>query len=513
MKLQGSKLIVRNTGILYAKTFITMGISLVSTRLILSTLGATDFGIFSLVGGIIAMLTFLNSSMAQVTQRFLNYNLGKGNQRRLSQIFNASVVLHLAIGFLVVIIIELFGLWAFDFMLKIPMDRLFAAKMVFHFIVISTFFSIISVPYDAIINAHEHMLFDSVVGIFQSLGILSIALSLPYALASDKLIQYGFLMALLTLILLIVRRVYCRINYAESKINFKMYYKKSTVHEMIRYAKFTFLTAISSMVGFYGIPIIINSFFGAKLNASYGIAGQINGQISVFSATMMKALNPQITKSEGSANRERMLKLTMIGSKMGFILLGIFAIPFILEAPFVLKIWLKNPPEYAVNFCRMALIVSMISQLSMPFASAINAVGNIKAISIFSSVVFIAVLPAIYIVYCLNTNPSSFYAVLILSELILLLMRINFAKKIAQLKTGDILSNVFKPVLKILFFVLLFTVPIPFLFEEGFVRLGATCLVSTTMFCTITFFYGLSMEEKNNVTQLLAKAKGMLSKG
>ena len=291
-----------------------MGISLVSTRLILNVLGVSDFGIYSLVSSMIAMLTFLNNSMTSATQRVLNIKLGSGSQKSVLEVFNASVFLHLIIGFLVVVIIEFAGLYAFNSFLNIPQERLFAAKIVFQFAVMSTFFSIISVPYDAMINAHEHMLFDSIVGILQAICVLAIAITIIH-FGIDKLILYGALTALLMFFILVVKRVYCRIQYQESKIDFKKYLCKNTILEMLHYAKFTFISAFSSMVGFYGIPIVINSFFLPAVNAAYGISGQINGQISVFSATMMRALNPQVTKSEGANDRQRMINLNLRQNK------------------------------------------------------------------------------------------------------------------------------------------------------------------------------------------------------
>ena len=487
-----------------------MGISLFSTRLILNALGATDFGIFSLVSSMIAMLTFLNNSMTQATQRFLNIKLGSGDEVSVFQVFNASVFLHLIIGVVVVIIIEAAGLYAFNSFLNIPYERLFAAKMVFHFAVISTFFSIISVPYDAIINANEHMLFDSVVGIVQALCILAIAISIMH-FGADKLIFYGALTALLMFFVLVVKRVYCRLQYQESKVEFKKYLFKKTVFEMLHYAKFTFISAVSSMIGFYGIPIIINSFFLPQVNAAYGISGQINGQISVFSSTMMRALNPQVTKSEGANNRQRMINLTFIGSKFGVLLLAVFAIPFIIEAPYILTIWLKNPPQYSVIFCQSILVVSLISQLSLPLLNSINAVGKIKEISILSSIVYISVIPLLIMIYYFNGKPYYLYFLLIGSELILLTLRLYFSIKLANLRIKMFLSNVIRPLLIVLLLVLIFTIPVIFIMENGVIRLFIVLSISTLTFFITTFFCALSKEEKLGVIMLIDKVKTKIS--
>lgn len=502
--MKGSKLIIKNTGILYVKTFITMGIALYSTRVILNALGATDYGLFSLIAGVIAMLTFLNNSLSGATQRYLEYNLGGGQHKKLIEVFNTSVFLHLLVGVLVVLIIEGVGYFAFEKVLTIPIDRIYAAKTIFQFMVISTFFTIISVPYDAIINAHEHMLFDSIVSIIQSLGILFIAIFIQNV-TSDKLIWYGFLMASLIFLLLLIRRIYCRILYDESKVHFKKYLKKATIKEMITYASWSFFGAITSMIGAYGMVIVLNSFFGAKVNASYGIAAQLNGQISVFAGTMMKALNPQIVKSEGNGERNRMIQLSLIGSKISFFLLAFFAIPFILEAPYVLKIWLINPPEYTIIFSRLVLIVAMFSQLSIPIGNMVNAVGNIKQISVFTSLVFVMVLPITIIAFKLGLPPFYVYIIQIISEILLLVIRVHLAHKYAGMLYNRFLILLVKPVLIVTIFTFMISPSLQFILDDGFLRLFLTCFISSLVFLIGLNFWGLSNEERQYIISVFTR--------
>jgi O-antigen/teichoic acid export membrane protein len=496
--MKGSKLIIKNTGILYVKTLITMGIALYSTRVILNSLGAVDYGLFSLIAGVIAMLTFLNNSLSSSTQRFLEFNLGAGQQKKLNEVFNASVFLHLLVGIIIVLLVECVGYFAFEKILTIPVDRMYAARTIFHFMVISTFFTIISVPYDAIINAHEHMLFDSIVGIIQSMGVLFIAIFIQQV-NSDKLIWYGLLMASLIFILLVIRRIYCRILYNESKVNFRLHLHLITVKEMLNYASWTFFGAITSMFSAYGMIIVLNSFFGARVNAAYSIAGQLNGQISVFSATMMKALNPQIVKSEGNGERDRMIKIAMTASKMSFFLLAFFAIPFMFEAPYVLKLWLINPPEYTIVFSRLVLIVAMFSQLSIPIANMVNAGGDIKKISVYSSIIFIMVLPITIIAFKMGLPPFYVYFIQITSEILLLIVRANFANKCVGMEYKGLVSIVLQPVLIVTVIVLVISSFLQYLIDESFLRLLLTCIVSSIAFIISLNFWGLSNEERQFV--------------
>lgn len=223
--------VAKNTGILYARMAITVFISLYVTRLVVAALGTKDFGIFNIVGGAIAMLTFLNVAMASASQRFMSYVHGEGNQIKQKRIFNVSVILHFLIGIAVVLLLEIAGYFFFNGILKIDSERVYAAKLIYQFLIVSTFFTIISVPYDAVINARENMLFVAVTGIIEALLKLAIAFYITFT-NNDKLISYGLLMALLTILLLIIKRIYCHLKYEEVVINIRKYFDKALFKEI-----------------------------------------------------------------------------------------------------------------------------------------------------------------------------------------------------------------------------------------------------------------------------------------
>lgn len=282
--------VVKNTGFLYAKMGITMFISLYTTRLILNSLGAADFGIFNIVGGAIAMLGFLNAAMAGATQRFMSYSEGEGNKKKQKSIFNISILLHFFIALAAGIALLIAGYFFFNGILNIPADRIFAAKVVYGSLIVSTMFTVMSVPYDAVLNAHENMKYYAIVGIIESLLKLSVALIVVYTF-SDKLIVYGVLMACIPLITLTIMRIYCHKHYTECTIAPKKYWDKTMMKEMTSFAGWSFGNSATSMIGNYGLGIVLNMFFGTVLNAAQGIAGQITGQLCVFASNMLKALN------------------------------------------------------------------------------------------------------------------------------------------------------------------------------------------------------------------------------
>ena len=378
---QTANRIVKNTGYLYVRLGLSMFISLWTTRIVLNALGANDFGIYNVVGGAIGMLGFLNASMTAATQRFINYHQGAGNMEKCKEVFNASVLLHFIISVLLVVCLILLGWIFFNIILNIPEDRINAAYVVYGCLIISTAFTVMTVPYDATLNAHENMRYYAIVGVIESLLKLAVAFVVAYVL-TDKLVAYGILMACIPLITLTIMRIYCHQKYEECHVSFNRYLNKDLMKEMSGFAGWNFLTSVSSVFTQYGLGLVLNHFYGALLNAAQSIANQLSGMLMTFSGSMLKAVNPVITKSEGQGDRNAAIQYAMKGSKFSYILLSFFAIPFIVEMPTMLSIWLKNVPEWAVLFCCLQLVRSLIEQLTVGLLSLLRAHGNIKGLSL-----------------------------------------------------------------------------------------------------------------------------------
>jgi len=400
--------VIKNTAILYIKMFVTMFISLYTTRLILNSLGVTDFGIYNVVVGAIAMLTFLNAAMTSATQRFMSFYEGKGDKEKQKIIFNISFVIHIVIAISVGVLLELFSFFLFNGILRIPQSRIDTAKIIYQFMIVSTMFTIMTVPYDAVVNAHENMFYYSIVGILEAVLKLGVAFVVVYTLA-DKLIIYGLLMASITLTVLIVMRIYCHHNYVECYISPRKYFDKKLMKEMVSFAGWNFLSTSSMMIANYGLGIVVNSFFGVVLNSALGIAQQLDAQLKSFSNTMLKALNPIIDKNEGNGNREMMLHYTMIGSKFSFFLFAFFAIPVFIEMPTILRLWLKNIPDWTVLFCRLQLIASLIGQIGVTLPSALGAQGNIKGFSKVTSLLYFSSIITTFLFLKFGLEPYCMY--------------------------------------------------------------------------------------------------------
>lgn len=502
--MQAAHRVAKNTGILYARMAITVFISLYATRLVLAALGVADFGLFNVVGGVIAMLGFLNSSMAAATQRFMSFAQGSGDLEKVKRIFNMSTVLHAGIAVLVVVVLEVAGYFFLNGILNIAPERLEVAKIIYHFMVASTFFTVLSVPYEAVITSHENMLFYAILGIIEALLKLGIALYITYS-ALDHLMAYGFLMAALSIFLLILRRIYCHRYYAECVLNFKKYYEKGLLKEISSFAGWSLLGSASSMLANYGQGIVINVFFGTLVNAAQSVASQVSGQLGVFSVTLSKALNPLIDKSEGAGNRAMMLKATLVGTKISFFLLSFLYIPFLIKMPYILNLWLKDVPAFTVVFCRLLLIRNLIEQLYIPLTNALGAVGNIKKFQMVNSILNLVPIIVSYIFFSLGFPPYTLYIAFMVFSLLMLCNVVYFAKINCDLQVDTFLKNIVFKCFFVFLCALIVSMSPTFIIANEFIQFVTVGVVSVCSYMTFIWLFALSIEEKRLIGNLKSK--------
>lgn len=501
--MQAANKVVLNTGFLYGKMLISMFIALYATRLVLNALGVEDYGIFNLVSGIVAMLSFLNSSMTMSTQRYMSFYLGAGDEQKLKTAFNSAVWLHLIIGIVVVGLLEIAGIYLFGGVLNIPAERLTAAKLIFHFMALSAFFTIISVPYDAIINTHENMFLVAILGILESMVKLAVAISLQYIL-SDKLVLYGAVLALLTVALLVVKRVYCALKYKESKMSIKDFDAK-LLKEMFAYSGWGMVGSSGVIAKTQGVAMILNVFFGTVINAAFAVANQVNAQLSFFAVTMLQSLNPQLVKSEGSGNRERMIMLSMMACKFSFYLMAFFAIPALIEMPFVLKLWLGNIPEHTVIFCRLIIVASLAYQLSAGLQMAVHAVGRIGTYQVIMSILLLLNLPGAYLLLKAGWPPASVLVLSIFIECVITAYRMFAAKRHTGMSVPVFLRRVvLNAMLPVLFATMAALIPY-YLMEEGFARLVCTSMITVITLTLFIRWMGLTPYELDKLEGIIFK--------
>lgn len=494
--------VAKNTGFLYARIVVNIIIALYSTRLILDALGVEDFGIYSLIGGAIALFGFLNSAMAEATQRFMSFAQGEGNFNNQNSIFNVSVVLHLIIAFIVVLLLEVAGYFLFNGILEIPEERMDVAKLVYQFMIVSTFFTILKVPYDAVLTAHENMFLIAVLGIVHAFLKLGIAIYITYT-TFDQLIVYGLLMVVLSVFIIIILYIYCHINYEEVRFNLTKQFDKNLFKEMGSFASWSLLSQAAFIITMQGTSIVLNLFFGVVVNAAQGVSNQVSNQLKGFSNTMLKALNPVIVKKEGEKNREKMLQASMFGNKIAFFVLSFFTVPLLLEMPFVLNLWLKNVPEYAVVFCRLSLISMSIGLLTETFYVAIGAIGKIKQSAIWDSLIFTSVLPVSFLMYKFGASPEAIYINLILMAVGISVARVFFLNRLGGLSVKIFLNNVVARCLGVFILTFLLTSVPSLTITDSIWKLLIVLFTSSISFPIFVYFLGLNKIEKKQIQDVL----------
>lgn len=488
---------------------ITVLISLYTTRVILNALGAADFGLFNVVGGAIAMLTFLNASMAAATQRFMSYAHGEGDPGKQKSIFNVSIVLHAGIAVAVVLLLEGAGLILFHGVFKIAPERVHAARMIYQFAAASTFFTILAVPYEAVITARENMLVFAILGVLEAILKLVVALYIVHW-AGDKLTFYGFWMAAITILLLVLRALYCHARYTECALAPRRHFHGPLFREMTCFAGWSLLGSSSGMIANYGQGIVINTFWGTAVNAAQGISAQVSGQLGAFATTMQKALNPLITKSEGAGNRPQLVRSTMTGSKIGFALLMLFYVPVFLEMPFIFKLWLKEPPEYAVIFCRLLLIRNLVEQLYLTLWSAIAASGKIRSIQIVASVLNILPLFLSYLLFRVGLPPYVLYLAFMGYSIAMFWTALRFASRLCDIPyTGYITGVVLPCVASILLCIGIASAP-TLLYPEGLRRLALCGAASLAAFFPVVWFFILNQSERAAMASFSGAIRGKM---
>lgn len=508
--MKSAQRVAFNTAILYLRMVLTVLISLYSTRLVLNALGVTDFGIFNLVAGVIALLSFLNNAMATSTQRYLSYYQGANDGDKVKVVFRNSLLLHILIGIVLVVLLELAGLVLFDYVLKIKPDRLEAAKSIYHFMSATVFFTIITVPFTASLIAHENMLWVAIVNIFETILKLLIALSLVW-IGNDRLITYGFLTAAISIISFILYATYCWRTYPECTLSISDKLDKPLIKELTSFAGWNLFGSLCYMGRTQGLAIVLNVFYGTIVNAAYGIANQVSSQLNFFSSTLLRAINPQIMKSEGAGDRQRMLRLSMMASKFGFIFLAAFVIPLIFEMDFVLAIWLRSVPAYTVSFCSYMLIYILISQLTIGIQSALQATGKVRSYQVVVGCV-VLLTPVLSCLLLYNGfDPSSVFICNIFIEVLATALRLFFAKRIASLDLLEYYRNVIvRGLVPIIIACVLCWVVSAYVVLSY--RPLITILSSSVAIGLSTYYLGLNRDERTMIDSLLEKWISRFSK-
>jgi len=503
--MHSSHRILFNTLAMYLKTIVTICVGLFTTRYVLEALGVDDFGIFGLVGSIIGLLSFLNSTMAGATQRFLSYHRKQWN---LNSVFTTSVILHFIIGIAVVVLLEIGG-FLFLEKLNINSERMAIAYFIFHCVVAITFFAIVSTPAQALINANEDMYFlaiISVIEVFVKLGIAFFLFITPY----DRLGTYAVTMMILAISMRFVQNLFCKIRYPKVIFSRKTIDKTLTM-QMLVFSWWNFFESICSIFRIQGLPIIVNLFFGTALNAVLGLASQVTANVSTFSMSLKLASEPQITSGMADKNWERTRILGVSSCKFQFFLVSLLGIPLILNIDYVLLLWLKQVPEYLAIFCVLAVINEIVICGSRGLDSLIVARGYIRGYKITIGLCNLIMLLIAYILLRMGYLPYAIYTGILIGLVLGNISRIYFAKHHTGLSVFYYLNEMAK-----VLSVVLITALCTWLAISQLSTLNSqlsTLILSTSLSSALMlsgFWLALNAKEREFAKGLLEKARGRI---
>lgn len=427
-----------NTMFLYFRMIFIMAVTLYTSRVVLRVLGVEDFGIFNVVAGVVAMFGFLNSSMSATTQRFISYSLGKGDAN-LNKVFSTCVLTHALIALGVLVLVESVGLWFLYNKMIIPEVRMDAAFWVFQFSALSTVVTVMSIPFNADIIAHEKM------SAFAYISIVEVCLKLLIVFLLDvgnidKLVLYGFLLLLVQCGIFLTYMGYCLRHFKESR--FRFVYEKKLFSEVFSFAGWNLWGYLASILYTQGLNILLNVFFGPVVNAARGLANQVDGAIRLFASNFQMAINPQIVKTYAAKDLESMHKLVFRSSKFSFFLLLALSLPVMIEAPVILRLWLSTVPDWTASFLRLMLVVVIVDSVANPLMTSAAATGRIKLYQSLLGGIQLLIVPVAYVVLRMGGEPNSVFMVHICICLIAFAVRLFIVRGMVGLSIKKYLMEV-----------------------------------------------------------------------
>ena len=500
--MDSAKRIILNTIAQYTKSIVNICLSLYSTRLILDALEVNDFGIYSVVGGVVGMLGFLTNSLVVTTQRYLSYYYGVGQKSLVKKIFANSLFLHIVIALILCIILYISEEFIFDNVLNIDPLRLNAAKYVYRATAIMFVLSIITSPFKAVLIAHENIVYISFIEILDGILKLCLAISL-FFFFSDKLMAYANGMTAIIVFNFLAFTLFVISCYDESRIKWKRAtIDKTCIKQLFNFAGWTTYGVIVGVCQPQCTSLILNHFFGTMMNAAWGIAFQVNSAIRFIATSVLNAMNPQIVKAEGNGNRTEMLKLAFKESKFSTALMLIVAIPVLTEMPNILSWWLTKVPDNTVLFCRTTILAFLVDQLTIGLHSANQATGDIRnyTIAIFTPKIFF--IPISWGMLHYGCSIASVMWIFVLIELTMSLFRIPYLRATIRLDIWQYIKEVIIPLIPLTITSCLFCYiyimlnDMPYRFIITFIIGGCTGIAAL-------WYFTLSAEEKHYVTHLI----------
>lgn len=446
--------------------------------------------------------------MTTATQRFLSFEIGRTNGGNVQSLFSTAVIIHVILAAIILVLAETVGVWFLNAHMNFPADRYTAANWVFQFSVLTFIVSVISVPYNAAIVAYERMKAFAYVSIIEVVLKLLVVYLLMVS-SFDKLVLYSILLSLIAIAIRIIYGVYCGRNFKKCRCNWK--WNKDFRQQMMSFISWNLIGSVAGVAKEQGINVVLNIFFGAAINAARGVAYQVLNALNSFVNNFQLAMNPQIVKQFAAGDKEDMFKLVFRGSKFSFLLLWTLSLPVILEAPFILSIWLKEVPQYTALFLRLVLLTALIDSLSGTLIASMHASGKIRNYQIVVGGLSLLTLPIVYAFFKMGYPPETAMLVGIFISIVCHIARVMLLNKTINLPIMLYFRMVSFRVLLIAILSLIIPLAVYINMAINWISFFIVCFISLLSTVTISYFLGLSSHEKSfinkNVVGFIRKHK------
>ena len=503
---ENNKRIAKNTLLLYFRMLLTMVVSLYTSRVVLGALGVEDYGIYNVVGGVVAMFSMLSGSLSAAISRFITFELGTGNKDKLKRVFSSSVTIQMGLSAIILVLAETAGLWFLNNKMVIPESRMYAANWVYQLSLLTFVINLISIPYNAAIIAHERMSAFAYISIFEAVSKLVVAYCIVIS-PIDRLILYAIMLTTIAIIIRLIYGSYCKRKFEECTYHF--IYDHDLFKQMFGFAGWNFIGASSALLRDQGGNIVINLFCGPAVNAARGIAVQVNAAIHSFVTNFMTALNPQITKSYASGDQKYLMTLLFQGARLSFYILLLLSLPVIINTHYILKLWLGQVPEHTVLFVQLVLIFGMCESISSPLITAMLATGKIRNYQLVVGGFQMMNLPISYVFLRLGAIPETVLIVAIAISQLCLAARLYMLRGMIGLKARDFIKKVYLNVIIVTVLSSILPFVLSNILDENFISFVLLCIVALVSTFLIEFYLGCTLKERQFV---ISKVKTIIKK-
>lgn len=484
--------LAKNTMLLYVRMLFTTWLNLYTTRLTLANLGVEDMGIYGVVGSVVSMFAVFSGGITNAVQRFLAYEIGRegGNPNR---VFCSCLNVIFVLSVIILALLEVGGLWFLNHKVNIPAESMNAAQWVFQLSVLTCMVNLVSIPYNALIVAHEKMDAFAIISILQVVLTCASAYCLSY-FSDNRLFIYALLMTAISIIVRIIYQIYCHYKFDEA--HYHMIIDKQQIQQIGKFAGVSSISGILQVLASQGFILVINLTFGVAINAVYTIAMQLKNSVLSFAQNIQRAIAPQITKTYANGEMETHKKLVYAGSKFQVFLIYFIMMPFLFRTEYIMQLWLGEVPPYTVTYVRCTIFLSLTYASFETIRTAVYATGNITRFMVWPEAIYLLVLPISYFAGIMTRNPNALIIAMVIYEIFVCFIRIYFATKVSVITWHEIVKSVALPCITVFMFSIVVCSFLCSLIPDTLFGLLELIVINSILLCIVIIAVGLNRKEK-----------------